>query len=292
MGVPIGMRYRTSSYSANVWDTYWFERNLQGDITAIYNASGTKLVSYKYDAWGNHTPAYSNGGVSIVPVVNNPLRYRGYYYDSDLGLYYLQSRYYDSKTGRFINADSALYEGLLGSNMYAYCENNPVMYVDYSGENAALALGTWLGVATPIAFAEPTLIGEIVVVAGVVALLFVAVCELAEAVDDSKNDSEKDAKAKEAPKSVPKNDKNNAPATPDVKYPGDDPTVAPDGYEWTGPDAQGGKRGGYTNKDPNKRDSWHPDLNHPDGVKPHWDYNDDRGHKWRVFPDHVEFVPK
>ena len=66
----------------------------------------------------------------------NPFLYRGYYYDYDLGFYVTGTRYYDPKVGRFINADSALYHDLLGYNMYAYCENNPVNYVDYTGESA------------------------------------------------------------------------------------------------------------------------------------------------------------
>ena len=74
---------------------------------------------------------------------NNPLRYRGYYYDTDLGLYYLQTRYYDSNTGRFINADGYISTGtgLLGYNMYAYCNNNPVMYVDSAGNSPGLIWG-------------------------------------------------------------------------------------------------------------------------------------------------------
>ena len=108
----------------------------EGDIVAICNNVGTKLVSYTYDAWGNHTEEYFNSGATVTAVKNNPLRYRGYYYDTDLGLYYLQSRYYDSATGRFINADGYISTGtgILGYNMYAYCNNNPVMYVDPSGE--------------------------------------------------------------------------------------------------------------------------------------------------------------
>ena len=73
-----------------------------------------------------------------------------------------------------------------------------------------------------------------------------------------------------------------------MTYPGDDPAKAPDGYQWKGPDEQGGKRGGYQNQ--NGPDSWHPDLDHPEGVDPHWDYNDGFGHKWRVFPDRIEYV--
>ena len=133
-GAPIGMQYRTSSYAEDVFDTYYFEKNLQGDIVAIYNASGTKLVTYKYDAWGNHTVAYTNGGAN-TGAYYNPFRYRGYYYDTELGLYYLNSRYYDSNTGRFLNADGYINANgdLIGFNMFAYCSNNPVMLVDHTG---------------------------------------------------------------------------------------------------------------------------------------------------------------
>ena len=102
-GMPIGMQYRGANYSANTWDTYWYEKNLFGDIVAVYNHSGTKLISYTYDAWGNFTTTYHNGTASTSVVAKNPFRYRGYYYDADLGLYYLQTRYYDSNTGRFIS---------------------------------------------------------------------------------------------------------------------------------------------------------------------------------------------
>ncbi len=66
----------------------------------------------------------------------NPLRYRSYYYDSESGFYYLQSRYYDPNTCRFINADSyaSTGQGFLGYNMFAYCGNNPISRVDESGE--------------------------------------------------------------------------------------------------------------------------------------------------------------
>ena len=135
-GTPIGMMYRTTSYAVNQWDVFWFEKNLQGDIVAVYNESGTKVVTYNYsDAWGNHTVSYTNGGVS-TGAAYNPFRYRGYYYDTDLGMYYLQSRYYDAKVCRFINSDGELAgvsEDLQGYNLYAYCFNNPIMYSDHSG---------------------------------------------------------------------------------------------------------------------------------------------------------------
>ena len=92
-------------------------------------------ISYTYDAWGNFTTLYHNGG-AITTATNNPYTYRGYYYDADLELYYLQSRYYDSNTCRFINADCYVStgQGILGYNMFAYCGNNPVMRVDPNGE--------------------------------------------------------------------------------------------------------------------------------------------------------------
>ncbi len=135
-GMPIGMQYHGENYSANTWDIYWYEKNLFGDIVAVYKHNGTKLISYTYDAWGNFTTTYHNGTTSNSLVANNPFTYRGYYYDADLGLYYLQSRYYDSNTGRFINADnmmSGVNGSLHGYNLYAYCFNNPISMSDLSG---------------------------------------------------------------------------------------------------------------------------------------------------------------
>ena len=127
--------YRTTSYELNEWVTLFFEKNLQGDIVALYNSSGLKLVTYEYDAWGNQTVTY-HAGSSSGPAQYNPFRYRGYYYDTDLGMYYLQSRYYDPNTCRFINADGYVStgQGLIGNNMFAYCGNNPVNMVDPYGE--------------------------------------------------------------------------------------------------------------------------------------------------------------
>ena len=139
------MSYRENTYGQYQWDVYWFDLNLQGDIVAVYNKTGVKLVSYSYDPWGKCTATYSNGGASTSAVKNN-LRYRGYYLDSDLGLYYLQSRYYDPNTYRFINADCYLStgQGILGYNMYAYCGNNPVNCVDYGGNSPWLIVAAFL----------------------------------------------------------------------------------------------------------------------------------------------------
>ena len=134
------MYYRTSSYAEGTFDVFYFEKNLQGDIIGVYNSSGVGLISYMYDAWGNCTVQYYSNG-SSSPARYNPFRYRGYYFDSDLGLYYLNSRYYDPNTGRFISPEPNVYtagfdssSGLIAHNVYAYCANNPIKYSDPTGE--------------------------------------------------------------------------------------------------------------------------------------------------------------
>ena len=149
-GSPVGIQYHSSTSSANAWTTYWFEKNLQGDVVGVYNNSGTKLVSYTYDAFGNCTATTLGNAASTVANSRNPFRYRGYYYDQDLDVYYLQSRYYDQKTGRFISPDSVDYldpSSFNGLNLYAYCNNNPVMYADPSGHSviAVLAIAALIG---------------------------------------------------------------------------------------------------------------------------------------------------
>ena len=113
-------------------------KNIFGDVVAVYDEAGTKLISYEYDAFGKCFEAYYNGGNS-TSAVNNPFRYRGYFYDTDLELYYLNSRYYDCNTGRFISADYidtiwATPQALTDKNLFAYCDNNPVMRRDDGGQ--------------------------------------------------------------------------------------------------------------------------------------------------------------
>ena len=118
---------------------YTYRKNLFGDIIAIYQGN-TKVAEYAYDAYGNCTIKLNTANVATL----NPFRYRGYYFDEDMKLYYLQSRYYDPETGRFINADDVSYldpETIHGLNLYAYCLNNPVMYVDPVGH---FAISTFL----------------------------------------------------------------------------------------------------------------------------------------------------
>ena len=114
---------------------YYYIYNLQGDVIALADASTGKLVvTYTYDAWGKLVEFEDTTANSVG--TQNPFRYRGYYYDTETKLYYLQTRYYDPDTGRFINADafaSTDISGVLSTNMFAYCENNPVMRSDPTG---------------------------------------------------------------------------------------------------------------------------------------------------------------
>ncbi len=112
---------------------YYYIKNLQSDVVKIINQSGTVCASYVYDAWGN---IQSESGEPNIRRLN-PFRYRGYVYDEETGLYYLQSRYYDPLSGRFLNADvycDTQSGSPLSTNMFAYCENNSIRYVDYSGK--------------------------------------------------------------------------------------------------------------------------------------------------------------
>ena len=126
---------------------YYFLKNLQGDVVALVNMQGDIAARYVYDAWGDIVSVTDENGNAITDqnhVANqNPIRYRGYYYDTESGLYYLNSRYYDPVTGRFVNAGGYVSTGqdITGFNMFAYCGNNPVMYKDDSGESFSAAIG-------------------------------------------------------------------------------------------------------------------------------------------------------
>lgn len=148
--------FSTDDYTSSA--NYYVTTNIQGDVTALYNSTGALVARYEYDAWGNVLSVKDANGSPITQwyhIANaNPIRYRGYYYDSDLDLYYLQSRYYDSETGRFINADSYISTGigLLGYNMFAYCNNSPVITRDENGDILCTILGASIGALTSVIF--------------------------------------------------------------------------------------------------------------------------------------------
>ena len=128
---------------------YYFEKNLYGDVLRVYNSSGGLAASFTYDSYGNQLSASG----SMADKVH--FRYRGYYYDEETGFYYLQSRYYDPSICRFISADQYELVGTLSNvvgqlNLYAYCNDNPIMYTDPSGEivlsTALIIIGAVAGV--------------------------------------------------------------------------------------------------------------------------------------------------
>jgi RHS repeat-associated protein len=128
-GMPYGMCVKngtTESY-------YYYLYNVQGDVIGIIDANGTQVVEYTYSAWGELL--FITGSMADSIGQKNPLRYRGYYYDGETGFYYLLSRYYDPEMSRFINADIYIStgQGILGNNMFVYCGNNSVTFVDECG---------------------------------------------------------------------------------------------------------------------------------------------------------------
>ena len=127
-GAPIGIKYCADG---GTYSYYFFEKNLQGDIIAIYNASGVQICTYTYDAWGNCSITYPEIVLSMVEtlIINtNPFRYRSYFYDVFTGWYMIQGRFYNPETGRFVNANLNVSAngGLFDNNLFLYCTNNPV----------------------------------------------------------------------------------------------------------------------------------------------------------------------
>ncbi|WP_337492387.1 RHS repeat-associated core domain-containing protein, partial [Alistipes finegoldii] len=141
---PFAMIYKHGQTT----ELYYYVLNAQGDVIALLNANGTLAASYNYGAWGNYSVHGADGkkttDATFIGHIN-PLRYRGYYYDRETRLYYLQSRYYDFANCRFINADGVVTTNVaefLECNMFAYCTNNPINFSDEDGK-CYYAKGVW-----------------------------------------------------------------------------------------------------------------------------------------------------
>ena len=142
-GTPLGFIYNGTQYL--------YMTNQMGDVISITDAQGNELAEYEYDEWGKLilTRAGNQSNESIANI--NPIRYRGYYYDTETGYYYLQSRYYDPSICKFINSDIPEIAGMskgisAGTNLFAYCNNEPVNQKDPTG-TVAIALGaTTIGI--------------------------------------------------------------------------------------------------------------------------------------------------
>jgi len=127
------VRVGTSSVYTYVYD-------LQGDVVGLLDSTGAKVVEYHYDAWGKKL--YASGSLAGTLGKLNPFRYRGYVYDEETGFYYLRSRYYNPRWGRFVNDDACYYHNSLSLNLsgFAYCKNNPVVFCDMDGYEATIAI--------------------------------------------------------------------------------------------------------------------------------------------------------
>ena len=147
---------------------YYYVKNMQGDIVKVVKEDGTVAANYVYDAWGKVLSVTNGSGTEISSsntfhVANlNPFRYRGYMYDNETGLYYLQTRYYDPITGRFLNADDTQYvkSEVLSANLYTYCLNNPVKYIDYNGKSATAVFMFAFSIGVGVAFLIDYAIGD------------------------------------------------------------------------------------------------------------------------------------
>ena len=145
---------------------YIYRKNALGDIDGIFDTDMNLIGEYVYDAWGNCT-IEAVGADNIEIMETNPFRYRGYYWDKELNLYYLQTRYYDPQTGRFINADGieyALeqYKNINALNLYSYCNNNPIMGIDPEGTINWKKIFNIIGVFAIMAAAVVVAVGALV----------------------------------------------------------------------------------------------------------------------------------
>jgi len=136
-------------------ETYMYQKNIFGDIVRIFNSDAEIVGEYRYDAFGNVTIITDVNGIASL----NPFRYRGYYFDNETELYYLNYRYYDPSIGRFISPDDISYinpNTINGLNLYAYCGNDPINYLDPTGHIifslSALIIGTLVGIAIGVGF--------------------------------------------------------------------------------------------------------------------------------------------
>ena len=159
-GVPLGFVYNGVQY--------FYVTNQLGDIIGITDSTGKAIVEYTYDEWGSpvQTRIRDNTAEQKKIAEINPLRYRGYYYDTETGYYYLQSRYYNPEWGRFLSPDNFGYidnSTRLGFNAYIYSTNNPVMFIDHSGAKETYNI-TPQGLVVAIAINETFMIWDLLVI--------------------------------------------------------------------------------------------------------------------------------
>ena len=157
-GTIISFNYDSDITDTNDGVDYFYVRNQQGDITKLLDKDGNVELEYIYDAWGNIIN-WNDIKTNTLATINQ-YTYRGYRYDSEISMYYLNSRFYNPIIGRFINSDGLIGQqgNILGHNMYAYSYNNPIMFTDDSGY-----LPRWLKITALV-------VGAVLVVAAVTVL--------------------------------------------------------------------------------------------------------------------------
>lgn len=148
---PFAMLYKANTATSSAPAVYYYLLDLQGDVIGLMDTNGNVAAYYDYDPWGAtkvlNPNGSSNSSSSFIGNIN-PLRYRGYYYDTETGFYYLESRYYDPTIGRFISADEFVTtdsSSILSANMFAYCENEPISRSDPNGKFVNTLLGAAAG---------------------------------------------------------------------------------------------------------------------------------------------------
>lgn len=195
--------YKTT-LSAN-YDLYYVVRDNAGVITKLLKVRGGTstgstyafqlVAEYEYDPYGKPTAikTYYDDLMGTF----NPFIYKDYLYDFDTGWYYLQSRYYDPEVGRFLNGDKYIFPNMIGSNLFAYCNNNPINYADTSGENA---LTNWIGGMYWLTIVDATLpIGDFIYYGGiVVCAVITGVVYVESTIDNAESETSKE-KTTDAP---------------------------------------------------------------------------------------------
>ena len=147
-------------------EIYLYEKDMFNNVIALYfleNNSLSLVAKYVYDAYGNHRVLDSQdedytGVMSFIGNIN-PIRYRSYYFDAESGFYYCKARYYVPYLRRWLTMDSLSYldnKDMHGTNLFIYCHNNPVMYVDENGHISDIIIAMLIGAAVGAALSAAT----------------------------------------------------------------------------------------------------------------------------------------
>jgi RHS repeat-associated protein len=265
--------YDTDGNTTEVTRSF-YHRNALGSVMEITDMNQAAVVSYRYDAYGKVT--ITRGG---TPQTSDPLgqhwAFTARFLDEESGLLYYRARYYDLATGRFLQRDPSGYAA--GPNLFEYAGSDPANVIDPSGHFAFLAIFV------------PAIIKLVVAV-----VVAVAIVQAAPAVIEFTRQVVQAVPKPDDPPAPPPQPEGPGPTTPEatpipqpvppqpVPIPSKPDECPGAGWEWRGPDAPGGPRGGWYN--PGTGETLHPDLDHPLPIGPHWDYIDRSGRKWRLPP--------